>query len=226
MIFTSRRSEVAIDPLNSSNVYVACGNAGSPGFYRSIDHAATFQRTFSFPSVTSLFSDLAIHPSNPSIIYTGANRFLADGALFKSTDSGLGFLSTVLGEVALIEDIVIDPLNPNNVYVGGGFALGDLGDHLVLRSTDGGMTFVPADNGLEGNFLALAVDPLNPARLFAWTEDGLFMTVNRGAEWTLLDNSESMRRARTFGTSIAVNPKNPNLIYLAGASVLEVEIKH
>jgi photosystem II stability/assembly factor-like uncharacterized protein len=223
-IFTSFRSRAAIDPINSSNVYIACGNAGSPGFYRSVDQAENFERSFFFPSSRSLFSDLAIDPSNPSVIYTGSNRTLLGGTLFKSFDSGSSFVSIALGEVVSIEDIVVDPINPNNVYVGGVFA-DDFGDHKVLHSNDGGVTFVPADNGLEGNYLALAIDPLNPGRLFAWTEDGFFMTINRGAEWTLLDNSETMRRARTFGRSMAVNPKNPNLIYLAGGSLLEVEIK-
>jgi photosystem II stability/assembly factor-like uncharacterized protein len=223
-IFTSFRSRAAIDPLNSSNVYIACGNAGSPGFYRSVDHAETFERSFFLPSSQTLLSNLAIDPLHPNVIYTGSKMTLLGGALLKSIDSGLSFGSIALGDFVSIEDIVVDPKNPNNVYVGGVFA-DDFGDHKVLYSDDGGVTFVPADNGLEGNYLALAIDPLNPARLFAWTEDGLFMTVNRGVEWTLLDNIETMRRAKDFGRSMAVNPKNPNLIYLAGASVLEVEIK-
>jgi hypothetical protein len=78
---------------------------------------------------------------------------------------------------------------------------------------------------LNANLVAIAIDPINTDRLFAWTWEGLFLSENRGASWTLIDSEETMRRAAFFGTSMTVNPQNPNLIYLAGASVLEVELK-
>ena len=53
------------------------------------------------------------------------------------------------------------------------------------------------------------------------------MTQNSGHTWTLLDNSETVRRAG-FGNDAAmtINPKKPDLIYLGVISVLEVEEKH
>jgi hypothetical protein len=52
---------------------------------------------------------------------------------------------------------------------------------------------------------------------------GLFMTVNYADTWDLSESNET-KKAAGFGHTIALNPKRPNLLYLAGTTVLEVEI--
>ena len=224
--FTPLSSEVVFDPTNAANVYIACGNAPSPGFYRSNDGGVTFTRSFVLGSpAESAFSDLALNPLAPDTIYTGSLAFLSDSPLLKSLDGGLNFTPTTIFTAATIREIVVDPRNPQTIYVSGAFETESLGFRNILRSDDGGVTFSAADEELNANLVAIAIDPIHTQRLFAWTWEGLFLSENRGASWMLLDNEETMRRAAVFGTSMTVNPRNPNLIYLAGASVLEVELK-
>lgn len=51
------------------------------------------------------------------------------------------------------------------------------------------------------------------------------MTSDRGTTWTLLEGDETVKAAG-FGHTIAIDPKKPKRLYLAGATVLEVEIRH
>jgi photosystem II stability/assembly factor-like uncharacterized protein len=225
--FSSLVSEIAIDPLHSNNVYVVTGNTGFPGFYRSTDGGSTFQRTYFVPTsnARSAFTDLALDPSNPNVLYTGSAAFLTSNVLLKSTDAGLSFSGTQLGFASRIIDIAVDPTNSNNVYVAGTYRLSSQGFSLnrLLRSTNAGATFVAADAGLEGEIIAIVIDPQNPSRLYAWTKEGLFMSGDGALTWSPLEN-EKTRQAAGFGTAIAINPKKPNRLYLAGATVLEVEI--
>ena len=228
--------KVVIDPTNSSNVYATCASVflpcsgpQFPGFYRSTDGGQTFNRSYYDAASLnrSALKVLAIDPSNPKVIYTGSRVFLSGGSLLKSTDGGISFSATQLGIRARALDIAIDPQNSQNVYVAGEFLLAPSSlFRYILRSTDGGATFTPADSGLSDTRLVklLVIDPVNPSRLFAWTWKGLFMSGDNAASWSLLEGSETLLRTGV-GTSMAINPKNPNLIYLGGASVLEVEIK-
>ena len=215
-------SEVAIDPTNSSNAYVTCNDRPFRGFYRSTDGGQTFFRVNT--GLSSRVKALAIDPNNPNVIYVGAPR-----TLLKSTDGGLSFTATELATVfGPISDIAINPQNSQVVYVTGEFSSGFI--RFVLRSTDGGATFTPADTGLHGTTHEIAIDPLNPSRLFVLSNFGfhssleLFMSEDGAASWTLVDTGGEFFRRGGFD-ALAINPKKPNLLYLGGASVLEVEIK-
>jgi hypothetical protein len=222
---------VVIDPLNPTNVYASSAFGASPGFYRSTDGGLTFERTHFDPTSDELsaFTALAIDSVNPAVIYTGAfSGFssLPDNALLKSTDGGLSFAATPLGVAASIREIAVDPVNPSNVYVSGEFQLSpdSFATRSVLRSTDAGQTFVAADTGLTGAIGPMAIDPHDSSRLFMWTTGGLFLSRNRARSWTLVEG-ETTRQAALYRTSIAINPKKPDLLYLGGATILEVELK-
>ena len=127
----------------------------------------------------------------------------------------------------------MDPTNTNIVYMGGTFvSLHEVGSFdlvSVMRSSDGGATFAVADAGLESQGFSpgvkeLVIDPRDPARLFALTSAGLFMSRDGAASWTHLSN-DILDRDDFLLHSLSINPKKPNLLYLAGETVYEVEIK-
>lgn len=68
------------------------------------------------------------------------------------------------------------------------------------------------------------IAPRDPTRLFTLTDAGLFMSRDGAASWTRVNN-QVLDRADFTAHSLTVNPKEPNLLYLAGATVFEVEIK-
>ena len=119
---------------------------------------------------------------------------------------------------------MIDPINPNNLYLAGRFQLTEtFEDRSIVRSTDGGFTYSAADAGLPV-VIDLVIDPQDPARLYAWTIDGLFVSTDHATSWTLLEGLEAFKTAGILN-NLTINPKNPNLLYLWGSSVVEVEIK-
>jgi photosystem II stability/assembly factor-like uncharacterized protein len=222
---------------------------GASGFYRSTDGGLRFEST----QVTTeefWMEILAIDPSNPQVIYLGGYMYtdceeVDDGeggtvlacdditALLKSTDGGVTFAATQLRKYSLFYDIAVDPTNSNNVYLSGLFEGADEEGSFegisVMRSSDGGATFAAADSGLEfqGRDVfaeQLVIDPKDPTRLFTLTDSGLFMSRNGAASWTRVNN-EVLDRDDVRLHSLTINPKKPNLLYLAGAIVFEVEIK-
>jgi|GEM_PF-1978803 len=211
-------SRVAIDPLSPTNVYAVTANAPFPGYYRSTDGGQTFARSNTGLIETRL-GTLAIDPTSPNIVYVGA--FNGNRGVFKSTNGGLSFSAT--GQTnGNISEIVIDPRNSQAIYIGT-----RAGVPRVRRSLNGGATFSTVDLGLTGNGVrGLVVDPLNPARLFVWVRSGgVFMSEDGADSWTVIDAGETLRRSKPGRGTMAIDPKNPNLIYLGSASVLEVEIK-
>jgi hypothetical protein len=240
--------KILIDPGNPNNIYMHAdcesercfpGQEAS-GFYRSTDGGLTFQRVLMGEGVYSTPA-LAIDPSNPQVIYLGGEivRWMDEDeietfpALMKSTDGGVTFAATEMPPESSIRAISVDPTNPNIVYVSGMFLGidedGFIDSISVMRSLDGGATFAAADAGMEFQGFSpyakeLVVDPRNPMRLFALTGGGLFISRDGAASWTrlidyTLDTDDFLLH------SLSINPKKPNLLYLARETVYEVEIK-
>jgi photosystem II stability/assembly factor-like uncharacterized protein len=213
-------TQIAVDPINPNSVYFAASrgflSVGFPGFYRSTDGGSTFQRTTS-----ERLNKLGIDPINPGVIYAAGNTIFAP---LKSVDGGLSFTNGPIYQ-AFVDTIVIDPINPNNLFLGGNFQLtqGSFEPRTVVRSTDGGVTYSAADEGLP-LVIDLVIDPQDPRRLYAWTIEGLFISTNHATSWTLLEGTDAFQTAG-FLVNLRINPKKPNLLYLWGSAVFEVEIK-
>lgn len=223
VLLGSLTSQMAVDPQNSNNVYFVLSSPFEPsGFYRSVDAGATFERTYSVDEG----GGLAIDPIHTNIIFIG--REGAGRPLRRSIDSGLSFAP--VGPAVLqgaVYQTLIDPNNPNNMFIAGLFTL--LGEdpfvlpHLLMRSTDGGATFSPADAGLIPN-LSFVMDPQDPARLYSWSGPGLQMTTDSGNSWNSVPADQLGKVGGWGDWAMLINPKKPNLIYVLGSSLFEIEI--
>jgi photosystem II stability/assembly factor-like uncharacterized protein len=214
--FHRRDSDIVVDPTNANNVYFATTKpfddligdslGDSSGFYRSTDGGVTFHLTLD-AGVTAM----AIDSVHPNVLYVG-DHFSNTQNLLKSSDGGLTF--SALSPLDDAQRIIVDPSNPNIIYVLGGG---------LLRSSDGGLTFLSASIGLP-SFYGVAIDPQDPNHLYAWTAGGLYMTTDQGVSWILVEK-EQVVKTSGFQGAMAVNPTNPNLVYLSGTSVVEIEIQ-
>ena len=81
---------LAIDPQNSSTVYVASQGAG---IFKSTDGGASWSSANS-GLTTTYFDVLAIDPQNPSTLYAGGDGI---GLFFKSTDGGTSWSAVNFG---------------------------------------------------------------------------------------------------------------------------------
>jgi len=124
---------------------------------------------------TASIGDIAIHPTNPNIVYVGTGETnnrqttsFGDG-LYKTTDGGATWTHLGLRETQTISRIVIDPKNPETVYVAvGGHLFGANAERGIYKTTDGGKTwnkikFVDDNTG----FTDIAMDPSNSSTLYA-----------------------------------------------------------
>lgn len=172
-------SRIVVDPRDHDHVIVAAqgdvfNDSPDRGVYVTYDGGKTWSKTLYLGPQTGA-SDLAIDPSNPSIVYAGMWDFQRrpwtftsggpqDG-LFKSTDGGKtwkqlkgnGLPTDTLGRIGL----AVAPSDGNRVY-----ALIESKQGILWRSDDGGdhWTMV-SDNTLVDQrpfyFTHIAVDPKN-----------------------------------------------------------------
>src|SRR5512147_949849 len=87
-----------------------------------------------------------------------------------------------------VEAIVADPLDPNRAWAAS-FGAG------VYRTLDGGATWTAHRTGLTNTYVrALAVQPKHPDSLYCGTNDGVFLSLDGGLNWSkLLSTSTSVR---------------------------------
>ena len=196
---TGRIARIAVHPTNP-DIVLACalGTAYGPqqerGVYRSTDGGTTWTRTL-FTTQDAGCSDLAMHPSNPRILYAGMWQIEIHtwgrtsggpgSGLFKSTDGGVtwkklvgnGLPTKVTGKHAL----AIARSNPSRVY--------------ALIETGDGVPF----NGEA-------------------TESGqLWRTDNDGATWQLITRDRNAMGRAHYYSRTAVTPDNENELYFLTA---------
>jgi photosystem II stability/assembly factor-like uncharacterized protein len=202
--------------------------------FRSTNNATSFEPVFQTYGTASI-GDIAIHPTNPNIVYIGTgepnNRQTAsfgDG-IYKTTDGGKTFTRLGLAETQTIARIVIDPKNPETVYVASpGHLFGPNPERGVYKTTDGGKTwqqikFIDNDTG----FTDIALDPANSSIIYAASYQrrrsgccfngggpgsALWKSTDAGRTWTKL--SEHGLPPGTFGRiALDVSRSNPNVVY-------------
>jgi photosystem II stability/assembly factor-like uncharacterized protein len=130
---------LAIDPLNSQNVYVA-----SSGVFRSSDGGADWES----PVEDFIVRAFVLDPSKPETMYAGT-----DGEIFKSTNAGATWRALDVGfGTGSVNALAVNPHVRKTVYAGG--------DEGLFISMDGGDTWrrYRGDVGKRG-IEALAVDP-------------------------------------------------------------------
>ena len=148
---------------------------------------------------------IAPHPTNPAICYIAS----ASGGIWKTTTTGSTW-TPMTDELSILNHgaIAIDPQNPDTVYVGTGeYTTGSTGDG-VFRSTDGGATWqrIATTSQVGNNCSGLVVHPMNSNLLHVTSSSGYTQSLDGGSTWT--------RRLNGNVSSMAVDPTNPNIVYL------------
>ncbi len=222
---------VTVDPNNPNTIYAGTGepNSSSDSYYgegllKSTDGGATWisvRAPFAVSGQGTTFSQIAVQPGNSSIVLaaTGAG-------LFRSADAGITWVSV---SPLLSTAVLFSAGSSSTAYA----ALG--GD--IYKSVDAGVTWAVA-HGTGKNVLppsisifrvALAQDQTG-ANLYAslakadFTAPGyLFKSTDGGTNWAqLLPNPNAAFQPPPccdwYRNSIAVDPSNPNVIYLAGTN--------
>lgn len=241
---------LVVDPSNSDNVYVGTRsmNAGL-GIYKSADAGANWSAiNTGIPNVVDgadtyyvNINQLAISPSNPSILYAAAgvefNFANLDGGIYKTTDGGQNWAAVNTGLPTFEEEIdgtpitfhysiavAVDPTNPDIVYTGG-FSSDISTPSGFYKTVNGGDSWNTVGNSMV-NFIPgfLAVNPSNTSDILAGTTAcGMFKTSNAGGLWTMnntgITNSSSGFTALfvAVGSLVTDSHNTSNLYAVTGA---------
>jgi photosystem II stability/assembly factor-like uncharacterized protein len=153
---------------------------------------------------------LAVHPTNPDIVYAGA----ASGGVWKSVDGGQTWdPQWDMQESLAVGAIGIAASSPQTVYAGTGEWTPGWGPSYpgagVYVSTNGGGTWSLRNSCLCRRIGKLIVDPGNPLRVWICGDSGLERTDDGGTTWTHL-------RADTV-SDIVLDPASASTLFIGVA---------
>lgn len=209
---SGRVTSIAIDPTNSSVVYLT-GAQG--GVWKTTDGGAHWTPlTDGLPSLAAGY--ITIDPNNNQTLYFGTGElhycgdcYYGDG-LFKSTDGGSTWqkIATTSQVGTYIAKVVVLPNNSNTIFVASNIGL--------VVSRDGGNTWNVALNINDCN--DIEVNPSNPNILYAAImSNGVYRSTDGGYTWTKLTNGLP---TGGFGrVEIAISPSSPSILYASFTSI-------
>lgn len=188
------------------DTFPICGGSNCPRviMYRSVDGAAQWRRA-RVPELRGFLpGSLALNPASASIVYTAA------GGILQSRDGGVSWAE--VGDVprGFVSSLVADPFVPGVLYAAVFVPRG----RRVYKSFDGGETWGPASSGLSVDLsvFKLVPDPLAPGTLYAATDRGVYVTKNRGSQWTPMN--AGLEDVTVW--DVAADPFRRGVFYAAG----------
>jgi photosystem II stability/assembly factor-like uncharacterized protein len=241
---TSSIGSVAVAPSDPNVVYVGSGEANirgnvaqGNGIYKSTDAGKTWQHVW---KQDGQIGTVVVHPRNPDVAFAavlgkpfGPNP---ERGVYRTRDGGRTW-ELVLGRDADTgaSDVALDPQNPRVVFAGlwqarrrpWELVSGGPGSSLHV-SRDGGDTWTRlAGKGLPGGIwgkVGVAVAPSDPRRVYALVEadaGGLFRSDDGGLTWSLASGHRALRQRAWYYTTLTVDPKNPDVVWLPQVRMLK-----
>lgn len=200
---------LAVDWSDNNIIYAG---TEANGFIKSSDKGETWQ-IFNGQNMlaTETIYDIAIDPKDSQKMYVAGVSAEGKGRVLKSEDAGATWEQTYVTLAAgnLVNKIKIDFYDPSIVFIA------TSGDGLFQSVNYGrSWTFMRRFvNGLNN----IAISPTDTRIIYVTSPgEGLMKSTNKGISWTPL--SENLKifniAANTKIDSIAIDPQNPNTLYL------------
>src|SRR3954468_1705497 len=155
------------------------------------------------------------------------------GGLWKTVDGGGNWLPVTDGKIhsSSVGAVAVSETNPDIVFIGMGESCirGNIqpGDG-VYKSTDAGATWTHVGFSDSQAISKIRIHPANPQIVYVASfgrygvpseERGIFKSTDGGATW----RRTLFRDARTGGVDLAIDPRDPNVIYAALWEAYRVE---
>jgi photosystem II stability/assembly factor-like uncharacterized protein len=128
-------------------------------------------------TVSCGFGDLAVAPSNATVVYLGGCKDAHASAVLRSGDGGVTFTDVSAGlPGANVPALAVDPRSPDTVWAGTADG--------AWKSTNGGTSWTRAGAELAGLTIVALLAPDVPGRVYAATlDDRIFRSEDGGASW-------------------------------------------
>jgi hypothetical protein len=166
-------TDLAVDPRDGNTVYVG---ADELGFYRSVNGGTTF---FRIPSTLTARARYIATSADGAVVYL----VHLDGSLLVSTNRGEGWTQQASTLFAGGQDLIMAFALASGST---GVLYAALQDRGIQKSVDGGISWSPANVGIGAEVLSdVTADPSVPDRVFAGTNDGVYVSEDAGGTWML-----------------------------------------
>ncbi len=236
---------VAVAPSNPDIIYVGSGEglqrpdlSTGDGIYKSTDAGKTWQH-LGLPDGQQI-SSIVVDPHDPNRVFAavlghpyGPNE---ERGVFRSTDGGATWQKVLYKDADTgARQVAFDPSNPRKIYAAMWAArqfpwessANGPGSGLFM-SNDGGSTWrqltlgLPnvADDGLGP--MSFGIAPSNPRRMYARVEarrnGGFYRSDDAGENWRRVGNEARVIGRGTDTSAVTVDPRNPDVVYVANTS--------
>ncbi len=191
-------SALAIDPSAPQTIYAAT----NAGVLKSTDGGGTWASASSGIASATIRA-LAIVPGSPQQLY--ALTIGTSGNVYRTLDGGGTWTLATSGiSTGEVFTVVADPLNASRAYLGAqtGF----------YSTTNAGASWTLLNPQIPAR--AIAADPISSGVVYAGFERAVYISANGGTSFTRSDSGIDEADIR----SIAIDPTNNAVVYVAGAS--------
>jgi len=152
---------------------------------------------------------VTVDPNNSQVLYIAS----PSGGVWKTINGGQSWNTTFDNMPHLgVSAIAIHPDSSNVIFVGTGDRdANDTKATGIYKSTNGGNTWNPSGLNTAGwnSINKIVFDPQNVEIMFAATNAGIYKSVNRGHDWTIVYNQSKV-------TDLLFHPTNTNILYGSG----------
>ncbi len=232
-VMGGRVDDFAVVESNPNIVFVGMA---SGGVWKTTNNGTTWEPVFDKEGVSTI-GDLAIAPSDPSIVWMGSgepnNRQSSSwgNGIYKSLDGGKTWQKMGLEATHHIGRVVIHPRSPDVVYAAAlGHLWGPNAERGVYKTTDGGKTWsqvlkINEDTGVSD----IAMDPESPDTLYAAAYQrrrtpfgfngggpggAIYKTNDGGATWKKLAKGLPYENGGDVGRiGLDIYRRNSNIVY-------------
>ncbi len=228
-----RITDIEMPGLDYQTIYAG---TASGGIFKSLDGGGSWNPIFD-QALSLSIGDLAIAPSNPSVIYAGTGEANAGGGsvtydglgIYRSDDAGNTWHHLGLEAIGSVGRLAIDPGNPDIAYVAAmGRLFSNNPERGVYKTSDGGNTWQKVFylNDSTGA-VDILIHPDQPQTVYAATWErlrrpnrrvyggegcGIYKSTDGGISWTELSSGlPSGSNVGRIGISQCRN--NPDVLY-------------
>ena len=238
---------LAVAPSDPRIIYAGSGEglqrpdlAVGNGIYRSGDGGDTWMHLGLRDG--HQIASIAVDPRNANRLFVGVLGHPygpnAQRGVYRSLDGGATFAQVLYkNENVGAFDVVIDPTDPNVVYatlwaarqapweIGASFEMPGSG---VFKSSDGGTSWTQLRTGLPERVgrTEIAIAPSDARVVYVYADveakgddaGALYRSDDAGAHFTLVNNADEIAQRGDDLVSLAVDPTNPQIVYLTNTS--------
>ena len=192
-ITTSTVYAGAVDPVDTTVVYVGVFWNSTTAVYKSTDCGATWARN-EFPTNAYYIYSMLVDPDNHDVVFAGTLY-----GVYRSTDAGANWTRQSTNNYNY--RIVFAPEDSNCMY--------SASYSRTYRSTDRGLTWSVCGTFTGTQIRTVMVTPDEPGVVYCGSTAGMFKSTDRGGTWDPVNSGIVLGRIPT----ISVSPHEPATVW-------------